>query len=664
MASPLEPILLYLVAAVLGVVGCRLLKLPPMLGYLAVGIAIGPKALALAGDSAGLQRLAEFGVVFLMFVIGLEFNLAKLRSMRRLVFGLGSSQVLLTMAAALAGNTLLALALARLGRAWPLGWQGSLALGAALAMSSTAIVSKLMAERLELDSEHGRRVMGVLLFQDLAVVPLLVLIPALGAPPQALARALLVAAVKATVLLALLLAGGQRVMRWWLTLVARRHSSELFVLNLLLVTLGLAWLTELAGLSLALGAFVAGMLIAETEYKHQVEADIRPFHDVLLGLFFITVGMQLDLRVVLHEWLAVLALTLLPVLFKFGLVTLLARAFGASAGVALRTGLYLAQAGEFGFVLLALAAGRGLLPPWLHSPVLASMVLSMLATPFLVMYSNRIVMRLAASDWLLQSVALTSIARRAIRAERHVIICGYGRSGQNLARLLDAEHIAYIALDLDPDRVRQAAAAGQSVVFGDASRLPALMAAGLARAAAVVVSTGESGTALKLLRHVRAHAPAVPVLVRTIDDSELEALKAAGATEVVPEAIEGSLMLASHALALVGVPMRRVLRLVRDARDRRYGLLRGYFHGADDDSGEERQQARLASVALPADAWAVGRTLAELALPAEVSVVSLRRAAGQVQPATPQQRLGAGDTLVLSGPPAALARAEARLLEG
>ncbi len=238
----------------------------------------------------------------------------------------------------------------------------------------------------------------------------------------------------------------------------------------------------MAGLSLALGAFVAGMLIAETEFKHQVETDIRPFHDVLLGLFFIIVGMKLDLGVVLAHWPLVIALTLLPVLFKFALVTVLARVFGAAPGVALRTGLYLAQAGEFGFVLLGLASQRQLLPPDLQGPVLASMVLSMLATPLIFMASNRIVMRLSANDWLLQSVAMTTIAKRTINTESHVIICGFGRSGQNLARLLEAEKIAYIALDLDPDRVRQAAAAGQSVVFGDAARLQSLMAAGLARA--------------------------------------------------------------------------------------------------------------------------------------------------------------------------------------
>ena len=663
MATTYELVLLYLVAAVGGVVLCRMLRLPPMIGYLAVGVLIGPHALALARDADAIRHLAEFGVVFLMFVIGLEFNLPKLKSMRTLVFGLGLSQVGLTIGGAIIGNAALAALLARAGMTWGLDWRAATALGAALAMSSTAIVVKLLAERLELETEHGRRVMGVLLFQDLAVVPLLVLIPALGESAEDLGAALAFATLKAALLLTVLLVGGPRVMRGWLTLVARRKSEELFVLNLLLVTLGLAWLTHMAGLSLALGAFLAGMLIAETEYKHQVATDIRPFHDVLLGLFFIGIGMLLDWRAVLDHWGLVLVLSTLPVLFKFGLVTLLARIFGASPGVALRTGIYLAQAGEFGFVLLALATDRSMLPPQLASAVLASMVLSMLATPLLIMYSNRIVARLSATDWMMQSVALTQIAKKSMRTEAHVIICGYGRSGQNLARLLEGERIPYMALDLDPDRVRQAAAAGQSVVFGDAARLRSLMAAGLARASAVVITYHDTASALKILKVVGEHAPRVPVVVRTRDDADLERLQAAGATGVVPEAIEGSLMMASHVLALVGVPMRRVIRLVQDQRDARYRLLRGYFHGADDDTVEELEQARLLSVTLPPAAASLGEKLADLALHAVgVSVVAVRRAGGAVLHADDELVLGPGDTLVLSGQPEPLALAEAKLL--
>jgi CPA2 family monovalent cation:H+ antiporter-2 len=660
--SGLELTLFYLLAAVLGVVACRSLKLPPMLGYLMVGVVIGPNALGLAQDEAGVRHLGEFGVVFLMFVIGLEFNLPKLRSMRRHVFGLGLFQVVLTMLLVMAGALLLAAAVP----GWfNMSWQTAVALSGAVAMSSTALVVKLLSERLELESEHGKRVMGVLLFQDLAVVPLLVLIPALGSPPEQLFSALGLALLKASVLVGLLLTGGQRLMRWWLTLVARRKSEELFVLNLLLVTLSLAWLTELAGLSLALGAFIAGMLISETEYKHQVETDIRPFHDVLLGLFFISIGMMLDWREVANHWPLVLALLLLPVLFKLVLVTVLAKALGANDGVALRTGLYLAQAGEFGFVLLTLAQENRLVPASLLNPVLAAMVLSMLATPFIIIWSNAIVMKLVSSEWLQQSLQMTHIARKSINTSQHVIICGYGRCGQNLGRMLSGESIPYIALDLDPDRVRQAAAAGESVVFGDAVRLQSLMAAGLARASAVVVTYLDTASAMKVLANIHAHAPTVPVIVRTVDDLDLEKLRAAGATEVVPEAIEGSLMLASHALALVGVPMRRVLHLVQAQRDQRYKLLRGYFHGADDDTVEELEQERLSTITLPPALKTAGCSLADMAFDTiGVRLVSLRRSNGQTLPLSAGMLLESGDTLVLSGKPEALALAEEKLLRG
>jgi monovalent cation:H+ antiporter-2, CPA2 family len=658
--SALELTLLYLLAAVLGVTLFRWLKLPPMLGYLAVGVVIGPHALALSNNADAVRHLGEFGVVFLMFVIGLEFNLPKLRSMRRHVFGLGALQVTLTIVA----GTVASLFLASLAPTlWAMPWQTALALSGAMVMSSTAIVVKLLSDRLEMESEHGKRIMGVLLFQDLAVVPLLVLIPALGSSPDKLLMALSIAALKAAVLVGLLLTGGQRVMRWWLTLVARRKSEELFVLNLLLVTLALAWLTELAGLSLALGAFIAGMLISETEFKHQVETDIRPFHDVLLGLFFISIGMMLDWQIVLQRWPLVLMLATLPVIFKLLLITALTRLLGATTGVSLRTGLYLAQAGEFGFVLLTLSSENRLVPPDLLNPILASMVLSMLATPFIIMYSNKIVMRLVASEWLQQSLQMTSIARKSINTSKHVIICGYGRCGQNLGHMLEQEGIQYMALDLDPDRVRQAASAGDSVVFGDAVRLQALMAAGLARASAVVVTYLDTASALKVLANVRAHAPSVPVIVRTVDDHDLEKLQAAGATEVVPEAIEGSLMLASHALALVGVPMRRVIRVVQDQRDKRYNLLRGYFRGADDDTADEHDEERLSTVTLPLGNASTGKALAALRLHrAGVRVVSLRRSDGKTLEPTDDSILEGGDTLVLSGKPETLALAEDILL--
>jgi len=534
-----------------------------------------------------------------------------------------------------------------------------------MAMSSTAIVVKMMADRLELESEHGQRVMGVLLLQDLAVVPLLVLIPALGSPPEQLLAELGLAALKAAILIALLLWGGQHLMHGWLTVVARRRSPELFMLNLLLLTLGLAWLTQQAGLSLALGAFICGVLISETEFRVQVASEIRPFHDVLLGLFFITIGMLLDVHQVLLRWPLVLVLLLVPVAFKLLLVAALARALGASAGTALRTGLYLAQAGEFGFVLLTLSRREGLVAPELFQPVLAAMVLSMLATPFIIMASNRIVLRLVASEWLQQSLQMTHIAVESINTSGHVLILGFGRSGQAMARMLEHEGIATMALDLDPDHVQQARAAGQAVAYGDATKAPALTAAGLARASAVVLTYLDTPTVFKTLATIRALAPHTPVIVRTQTDRDLERLRAAGATEVVPEAQEGALMLGGHALALVGVPMRRVIHIVQQYREQRYGLLRGFFHGAADSHEDELEAERLATLTVPPTA--AGRRLAEVLGQvageggAALRVVRLRSRLGTPVAAHEAFTLEGGETLVLSGKAEALSRAEQAL---
>jgi CPA2 family monovalent cation:H+ antiporter-2 len=656
MPTALELTLLLLAAAVIGVVVFRLLNLPPMLGYLAVGILIGPHALGLVPESKETRYLAEFGVVFLMFSIGLEFSLPKLKSMRRLVFGLGMAQVVLTVVLVMGGGWIA-------GRIWSLPLSSAFLLGATMAMSSTAILIKLLADRLELETEHGRRMVGVLLFQDLAVVPLLVVIPALGAEAEELAESLGWAMVKAAFLLTLLLAGGRWVVSRWLHLVAKRRAHELFVLNVLLIALGLAWLTEHVGLSLALGSFVAGMLIAETEYRHQVEDDIKPFRDVLLGLFFITIGMLLDLRVVVEQFGWVLLALLAPTAFKAALIVGLARLFGGSAGTAIRTGLGLCTAGEFGFVLLA--QGESLLDPTLGQIVLTAMLLSMLAAPFLVQYSDRIALRFVASEWMQRALDLHKIATRSMAVENHVIIAGYGRSGQHLARMLADENISYVALDLDPDRVREATAAGDSVVYGEAARRETLVAAGVARAAALVISYNDAHSALKVIHFAHELNPKLPIIVRTQDDADLDRLLRAGATEVVPEVFEGSLMLGSHALVMLGVPVSRVVRRVRQARDSRYRLLRGYFHGADDSvEFDDAAHARLHSVAIEPDAVAIGRSLRELALDElSVEVTAVRRRGIRGDDPSPEMILQEGDVLVLRGPQEALEVAELRLSE-
>jgi CPA2 family monovalent cation:H+ antiporter-2 len=661
MFSALELTLILLCAAVLGVVAFRMLHLPPMLGYLMVGIVIGPHGWGLANENATTHTLAEFGVVFLMFSIGLEFSLPKLFSMRRTVFGLGMAQVLLTIGATMMFGWLMSRLLPQLV---DISWRAAFALGGALAMSSTAIVSKMLTERLELESEHGRQIFSILLFQDLAVVPLLILVPALANNTGDLMATLMLAMMKAVIVLVLLLIIGQKLMRGWFHIVVKRRSQELFMLNLLFITLGAAWITEKAGLSLALGAFVAGMLISETEYKHQVEEDIKPFRDVLLGLFFITVGMLLNIKLVLENWWLVLLLLTAPVLLKFALIAALAKLTGTSTGVALRTGLGLAQAGEFGFVLLNQAGGLQLMDPLIIQLILASMVLSMLTAPFIIAKSDAIVLKLSANEWMMQSLALTQIATRTMTTQKHVLIAGFGRSGQSLAKLLEEEGIAYHALDLDPDRVREAQAAGANVSYGDASRRESLVAAGIHRAATLVVTYASTPSALKVLHFAHELAPELPVIVRSHDDSDLDKLREAGAAEVVPEAIEGSLMLASHALVMLGVPLRRVVHRVQAARDERYTSLRGYFHGASDaHDDDEHLHVRLHSVTLSEGARAIGKALGALKLAeAGAEVTILRRGKSRLD-VKPDTVLNAGDIVVLRGTTDGVARAEERLLK-
>jgi CPA2 family monovalent cation:H+ antiporter-2 len=656
MGATFETVLILLAAAVLVVGLFRTLQLPPLVGYLCVGLVVGPHALRLIPESQGTDHLAEFGVVFLMFSIGLEFSLPRLFQMRRLVLGLGGAQVAATIAVAVA------VLLPVMG-----DWRAAFTIAGALAMSSTAIVVRMLADRMQLDTPHGRAALGILLMQDIAVVPLLIVIPALSGDAESMATALALAALKAAVVLAVILFFGQRLMRPWFHAVARRRSHELFIANVLLITLGLAYVTEIAGLSLALGAFLAGMLISETEYRHQVEEDIKPFREVLLGLFFVTVGMKLDLAVVAVNALAVAGIFALTTVVKFGLILALGRLFGAPTGSAMRTALALAQAGEFGLVLVGLGAGRGVLEPVVAQVATAGMLLSMLVAPLLIQHADRLVLRFSKSEWMLRSLQLHQVAVQSLASERHMIICGYGRTGQSLARFLQRAGVAYVALDLDPDRVREAAAAGETVVYGDASRRETLVAAGISRAAAMIISYADTASSLKVLHVAHEVAPDVPVVVRTADDTELDRLTRAGAAEVVPETFESSLILASNALLLVGIPVRRVLTLLRDVRKERYRLLRGFYSGATDEPADldEAAQPRLHSVTLSESAYAVGRSLGELALGTTgVDVTAVRRRNIRAEDPGPETRFQSGDVVVLLGRPESLEAAEIRLLQG
>jgi len=656
MPAALQSLLVLLAAAVGAVALARVLRLPSMLAYLAVGIALGPHGAALFAENEEVSSVAEFGIVFLMFSIGLEFSLSRLKSMHRLVFGLGAAQLLVTLVGAMAVTIYV----------YGQEWRVAFAIGAACAMSSTAIVAKLLSERLELHSQPGRQTMAVLLFQDLAVAPLLIVLAALARAPEDLPSALSLALVQTFVLLAVMVLVGQRLMRRWFDVVAGRKSSELFMLNVLLIVVGLAGATASIGLSLALGAFIGGMLIAETPYRHQVEADIRPFRDVLLGLFFVTIGMMLDIGFVLAHLPQVALALLLFVCAKGGLMLLLTVLLRNPLDVGLRTAAQLAQAGEFGLVLLQLGSDSRLIPDNVFQVTIAAMLMSMFVAPFLIARAAHVGQRLSGSEFAHRAGVIQNIAVHTMNLREHVILCGFGRTGQSLARFLDNEHIPFIALDIDAQRIRQAQDAGENVVFGAADRREVLMAAGIERARAVVITYADPPATEHVLATLRALRPGMPVIVRAQDDSQIERLKALGASEVVPEVLEGSLMLAAQTLSELGVPVGRAIEQVRATRAERYASLRAFYRGENDRGRDHlrRQTPERLVVVLEAQSAAVGRTLAELDLAAHgVSVDALRRGGVRGDEPDPATRLLAGDVLVLIGSPEHLELAQQRLHE-
>ena len=656
--TTLRSILILLGVAVFVVAALRRLHMPAVVAYLVTGYLVGPHGLRFIPDSGDTRALADFGVVFLLFTLGLEFSLPRFIVMRRAVFVLGGLQVLLTTIGAA-------------GLAWLFGAEVPVAivLGGAFAMSSTAIAVKQLTEQNEINLQHGRAAVAVLLFQDLAVIPFLILIPALNKGlGSAFAGDMLWAFGKGTLAVVVILAAGRWLLRPLLHQIASARSAELFTLTALLVTMASAFGTAALGLSLALGGFLAGMMLAETEYRHQVEADIRPFRDVLLGLFFITVGMLLNPAVVARHWMLLILAVAGLSLFKTGLITALSRRLGSDNNAALRTGLVLAQGGEFGFALLSLGLAQHIMRAPMAEFALAVIVVSMLLGPLAIRYNRRL------AAWLFPESEMEDhdrlqhdIGKHQVHLENHVIIVGYGRVGQNVARLLEPEGFEFVALDLDPIRVAHAREAGDPVYYGDGTNREVLRAAGIERARVLVISYFKVSTALKILAHVKELRPGIPVLVRTRDDAELEKLQAAGATEVIPETLESSLMLASHLLHVLHVPMTHILRKIQEVRTHRYSLLRSVFRGQDavpiDPSHAFREQ--LHTVTLADGARGVGRSLAELDLRRlNVVVTALRRegVVGRQPPAVTV--LKEGDVVVLWGTPERLQDAEELLLGG
>jgi K+:H+ antiporter len=660
MFTPLAQALVLLAVSVFLITLVRRLALPTSLAYLLVGLVLGPHALGVVSDSGTTRLLAELGVAFLLFTLGLDFSLPRMLAMRREVFGLGALQVLATTAV-----------FAAIGHLLGIRWLTAIVLGGAVAMSSTALLLQQLTERAEINRTHGRLAFAMLLFQDLAFVPFFALGAMLSAGQDRFPLAQSLEALASGVLaLVAVLAVGRWLLRPLFHEISHSRLRELFTLTVLLVVLASAWASHLAGLSFALGAFLAGMMLAETEYRYQIDAAIRPFRDLLLGLFFVSVGMLLNLHLLGHASELAMALAMLVTLVV--LKALLAAAatwpFTHSRFKALRTGIVMSIGGEFGIALCTVLLQAGLVPEGIGEPLLVAIVLSMVLSPVILNHNKRVarfVLREHAPG--LTAAEREEEATREIAQREHVILCGFGRVGQNVARVLESQGFEYIALDLDPARIRAARQAGDPVMFGDSADEEMLARAGIAHATAVVISFSDPATALGILRSVRRMHPDLPVLVRTADDGRLKELQDAGATDVVPETFEASLMLVSHVLMLLHVPVSRVVRVLGEIRNSRYAVLRNIVRRGDsrvvDETSEHREEIK--SVVVPPGAWAVGRSLAEVrGRGVAVTFTGVRRHGILGREPGGGTVLRDGDIVVIYGQPEELERAEAVLLAG
>ncbi len=659
MTEPLSQVLILLAAAVFAVTLVRRMGLPATLAYLAVGLALGPHAFAVVSESPTTHLLGELGVAFLLFTLGLEFSFPRMLAMRREVFGLGAAQVVATTA-------VFALI------AWLLGlhWLTAIMVGGAIAMSSTAILLQQLTERAELNRTHGRLAFSMLLFQDLAFVPLLALASGLAVGEGHFdLRSSALAVIGGALSVVVVLAAGRWLLRPLFHEIAHSRLRELFTLTVLLVVLASAWVSNVSGLSLALGAFLSGMMLAETEYRYQIEAVIRPFRDILLGMFFISVGMLLDVRLLIAGLGLVSTILIGMYVLKAAVAALVTRPFTTTRFKALRTGIVISIGGEFGVALCTIGLQSGAIPAGLGEPLLVALVLSMVLSPFILNNNKRIARFLLREKGPprtaieREEAATSEIARR-----EHVILCGFGRVGQNIGRVLESQGFEYIALDLDPVRIRAARQAGDPVMYGDSSDEEMLSKAGLEHASAVVISFSDPHTSIGILHSIRRLRPQVPVLVRTQDEARLKELQDAGATDVVPETFEASLMLVSHVLMLLNVPVTRVVRTVGQIRNNRYSVLRNIVprgEGAPlvETSPDQRDEVR--SVVIPPGAWAVGRTLHDVrSRGTEVTFTGVRRQGILGREPAGDTVLRDGDIIVIYGQPEDLARAESVLLAG
>lgn len=640
---------------------CRKLRLSVILGYLVVGALVGPHALNWAHNSHFARDLAEFGIVFLMFTVGLEFSLPKLFSLKIPVFVIGGLQVLLTILITYGVGVFLGMTTL-----------SALVVGSIAAMSSTAIVIKQLSDQMELHSPHGLNAVGILLFQDLAVIPLIILIASLSDGSQEnLSFVLLWALGKGILAILLIFLTGRWLLRPLFQLIAKTRAIELFTLTVLLVTLTAAWLTNLLGLSYALGAFLAGLMLAETEFRHQIEIEIRPFRDILLGLFFITIGMLTDVSHWDDTWMWILLLVIALIMGKFLLITIISRLTGTPLSESCRTGLVLAQGGEFGFALLTLALNNNILPPDYDQVILAALLISIALAPIITRYNQLITAFLLPKETSLNlEENKQKITTMVKPLKKHVIICGYGRVGQHIARLLDKIHIPYIGLDLDAELVHFASLAGDKILYGDPSHPGILQAAGLDTAKIIVISFSDLKTATKIISIIKQSHPKLPILVRCRDEFELKQLKSFGAKYIIAELFEASLTISHQLLTLLGIPPTEVHALIQEGRSKDYDMLQRVFTGSYEETTIEEnhpfaQQKQLRPILISEDAFATGKKIKELPFnPSEIELIGIRRGESKFIKPEAHTKLQANDIIIVYGPISSLEKIETMLVDG
>ena len=556
----LPDILILLAAAVFVVAIFRQLRLSPVLGFLFAGAVIGPYGIPINGepiisDIEGKSYLAEFGVVFLLFMIGLELSFRRLAELRAYVLGLGGLQFIIT-----------GLVFTLIGTLLINDLKVAAVLGFAMALSSTAIVLQVLEERGERLSQVGRVSFSVLLLQDLAVVPLLIIVPLLADTSDHVSEAIWLTIRNAILVIIVMIVLGRSLLNPILSLIARSGSSELFVAMTLLVALGAAYATKYAGLSLALGGFLAGLMVAETQFRKQVETDIMPFKGLLMGLFFMTVGMHFNLLEMINKIIPIFLYSVGLIAAKVLILIGLCRLFRLGWETSIKSAFLLAQGSEFAFVLFGLAANKGLIDQTVSQDLLLIVTFTMALTPLLYAFTNRYYKHFAKPVNAQEEINQTE------DLHGHFIVCGFGWVGENLAKFLAADNVNFVGLDSEPGRVKLGREMGFPVYYGDASRTEILKSLKADKAKGIIVTIHDSKAEVRIIQTVKNSFPGLPIIARAKHIDNIDNLKEAGATYVVPEAFESSIQIGKLALRVLGAPESEIIRTTKEFRDNSLNL--------------------------------------------------------------------------------------------